>query len=436
MIGTGLASRENQGRVAVLVSDSALARKLGINRHTVTNSIARLAACGLVVVRTTGPGEERGRSAPRCFRDTDGCCAGARLCLLTQTTVRAFAIPGTSETGEAVTTSGSREDVSNVPRSPADRAPAATAPTNDGTPAADVSARGGTPTATAGADRGTSDATAAPHRGGTAASDGGESADRYRHEQTLKEEEEKREHGIQIQEHTDPDRQPSRGGAPAASSASGPSTAASGASTGDTRGREPRQGPDGDDECSGLLDAAMTAYREEIGPITARVRKRLRGLTRLFPEWGTWDRAFEAAASANVRRLNYLEAVLHDRGPGPGRGRRPAPTSRPRKPQASSGATRRGRASRNPPTRRPVVQAGDMPEIPPEEPLPPPSRERRPHCATFCARPISSASHGLQHPQSARPRRSPCTSPLQRQRRSRTLAQTFQTARPVADSGG
>jgi len=117
-----------------------------------------------------------------------------------------------------------------------------------------------------------------------------------------------------------------------------------------------------------LLGEVIRRYEAEIGTVTEGVAQRLLGLTGEHRDPDRWCQAFDAVVRSNVRRLDYLEACL-------GNGRAESKPQAPRRSRRSGSSTRSGRAPRRTYGKRGrIVSPEEMPEVEPEEPLPPPQR--------------------------------------------------------------
>ncbi|HET91236.1 MAG TPA: hypothetical protein ENN99_10940 [Chloroflexi bacterium] len=119
-----------------------------------------------------------------------------------------------------------------------------------------------------------------------------------------------------------------------------------------------------------LLGEVMRRYEAEIGTVTEGVAQRLLVLTEEHRDPDRWQHAFDAVVRSNVRRLDYLEACLENGKAKP----KPQAPRRSRRTASSTGPLRSsGRASRRIYGQRGrVVSPEEMPEVRPEEPLPPP----------------------------------------------------------------
>jgi len=119
-----------------------------------------------------------------------------------------------------------------------------------------------------------------------------------------------------------------------------------------------------------LLGEVMRRYEAEIGTVTEGVAQRLLALTEEHRDPDRWHQAFDAVVRSNVRRLDYLEACLENGRAKP----KPQAPRRSRRTASSTGPLRSsGRAPRRTYGKRGrVVSPEEMPEVEPEEPLPPP----------------------------------------------------------------
>jgi len=119
-----------------------------------------------------------------------------------------------------------------------------------------------------------------------------------------------------------------------------------------------------------LLGEVTRRYEAEIGTVTEGVAQRLLVLSEEHRDPDRWRQAFGAVVRSNVRRLDYLEACLENGRAKP----KPQAPWRSRRTASSTGPLRSsGRAPRRIYGRRGrVVSPEEMPEVEPEEPLPPP----------------------------------------------------------------
>jgi hypothetical protein len=119
-----------------------------------------------------------------------------------------------------------------------------------------------------------------------------------------------------------------------------------------------------------LLGEVTRRYEAEIGTVTEGVAQRLLVLTEGRQDPDRWRHAFDAVVRSNVRRLDYLEACLENGRAKP----KPQAPWRSRRTASSTGPLRSsGRAPKRIYGQRGrVVSPEEMPEVEPEEPLPPP----------------------------------------------------------------
>ena len=119
-----------------------------------------------------------------------------------------------------------------------------------------------------------------------------------------------------------------------------------------------------------LLGEVIRRYEAEIGTVTEGVAQRLLVLTEERRDPDRWRHAFDAVVRSNVRRLDYLEACLEN-------GRAKPKPQAPRGSRSTASSTGPLRSSGRAPRRiygqrGRVVSPEEMPEVEPEEPLPPP----------------------------------------------------------------